>query len=150
MIGLCCWYSSAVGYFNTEDSISSQFFEEFRERKSNILQTELWVIYIGLQLAWSHGAEVLQIQYDSKQVIQLIQDASKNSKALPLIRAIHDLCKQGWMTEFHWTSREGNKPADILAKMTNISDYNTITFATLPVELLPTLAKDSTVSSNMS
>ncbi|KAK9025445.1 hypothetical protein V6N11_038312 [Hibiscus sabdariffa] len=117
--------------------------------KSNILQTELWAIYIGLQLAWSHGAEVLQIQSDSKQAIQLIQDFFEISKALPLIRAINEIRKQGWMTEFHWTSRKGNKPADILAKMANISDYNTITFATPPVELLQVLAKDSTAPSNM-
>ncbi|KAK9030158.1 hypothetical protein V6N11_031589 [Hibiscus sabdariffa] len=132
-----CWQHPEPGWLclNVDGSVSSS--------------SELWAIYIGLQLAWSHGAEVLQIQSDSKQAIQLIQDFFKISKALPLIRAINEIRKQGWMTEFHWTSREGNKPADILVKMANISDYNTITFATPPVELLQVLAKDSTAPSNM-
>ncbi|KAK9005733.1 hypothetical protein V6N11_043155 [Hibiscus sabdariffa] len=41
---------------------------------SNVLRSKLWAIFNGLQVAWSHGIKILQVQSDSKQAIELICD----------------------------------------------------------------------------
>ncbi|KAE8715696.1 hypothetical protein F3Y22_tig00110160pilonHSYRG00138 [Hibiscus syriacus] len=64
------------------------------------LQAKLWAIYIGLQLAWTHGFDLLQIQSNSLQAIKLLNEANLDRDLFPLVRAISSLCCRSWYTEF--------------------------------------------------
>ncbi|KAE8664737.1 hypothetical protein F3Y22_tig00112738pilonHSYRG00210 [Hibiscus syriacus] len=66
------------------------------------LQAELWAIYIGLQLAWIHSFDLLQIQSDSLQAIKLLNEANLNRDLFPLVRVISSLWCRSWYTEFFW------------------------------------------------
>ncbi|KAE8735646.1 hypothetical protein F3Y22_tig00000340pilonHSYRG00999 [Hibiscus syriacus] len=79
------------------------------------LQVELWAIYIGLQVALHYSVELLQIQSDSIQAIQLLNNPTSASASLPLVRAISSLRWRRWYTDFLWTPREGNMVTDGMA-----------------------------------
>ncbi|XP_039039774.1 uncharacterized protein LOC120177842 [Hibiscus syriacus] len=60
------------------------------------IQVELWAIYIGLHVAWSHGFELLQVQSDNFQIIRFLSDNKMDCVSLPLVRAILSLSRRSW------------------------------------------------------
>ncbi|KAK8996288.1 hypothetical protein V6N11_076528 [Hibiscus sabdariffa] len=56
---------------------------------TNSLHAELWSLYVGLQLAWDHGVNFLQVQTDCKQVLELLRDPHVESCSISLVRNIH-------------------------------------------------------------
>ncbi|KAK8530864.1 hypothetical protein V6N12_013364 [Hibiscus sabdariffa] len=106
------------------------------------LQAELWAILLGLQLAWDNGFERLLIQSDSKNAIKRLTSMQVLFDPCSLIRAIVRMCHQGWATEFQWIPRDDNKPADMLAKLDNLPNYEITIFSQPPESLLPFLDFD--------
>ncbi|GMJ13731.1 hypothetical protein like AT4G29090 [Hibiscus trionum] len=80
------------------------------------LHAELWAIYNGLQLAWSHCYDMVQIQSDCAEAVRLINASLADGTPGPLIRAINKLRRQNWATKVLWVPRETNRVADMLAK----------------------------------
>ncbi|KAK9046574.1 hypothetical protein V6N11_052459 [Hibiscus sabdariffa] len=106
------------------------------------LQTELWGILLGLQLAWDNGFERFLIQSDSKEAIKRLVSTQASSDPCSLVRTIDRMCHRGWATEFRWIPREGNKPADMLSKFDNLPNYGVTIFSQPPEALLPLLDFD--------
>ncbi|KAK8558537.1 hypothetical protein V6N12_041839 [Hibiscus sabdariffa] len=106
------------------------------------LQAELWAILLGLQLAWDNGFERLLIQSDSKNAVKRLTSMQALFDPCSLIRAIVRNCHRGWATEFQWIPRDGNKPADMLAKLDNLPNYEITIFSQPPESLLPFLDFD--------
>ncbi|KAK9044905.1 hypothetical protein V6N11_058796 [Hibiscus sabdariffa] len=64
------------------------------------LQAELWSILVGLQLAWSMGISLLQVQSDSSVVVCLVLDPMASTSTSPLVRAIAMLSNRDWSITF--------------------------------------------------
>ncbi|KAE8725926.1 hypothetical protein F3Y22_tig00008013pilonHSYRG00235 [Hibiscus syriacus] len=65
---------------------------------STPLQTELWGIFIGLQVAWSLGVEFLQVQVDNSEAVNLVNDLNAERSRFPLVRSFADLRNHCWAT----------------------------------------------------
>ncbi|KAK8503516.1 hypothetical protein V6N12_066203 [Hibiscus sabdariffa] len=63
------------------------------------LQTELWEILLGLQLAWENGFERLLIQSDNREAIKRVSASTTSSDPCSLVRSIAALRYRGWTTE---------------------------------------------------
>ncbi|KAE8724718.1 hypothetical protein F3Y22_tig00009942pilonHSYRG00148 [Hibiscus syriacus] len=109
---------------------------------AQLLQTELWAIYIGLQVAWEQGFELLLIQTDSLQAVHLLEAKNALSSSLFLVRAIDKLRRKAWITNIQWTPRRNNAPADALAKLAVSSDHSTTIYREPPTALLRLLDID--------
>ncbi|KAK9035017.1 hypothetical protein V6N11_077068 [Hibiscus sabdariffa] len=106
------------------------------------LQTELWGIFLGLQLAWENGFERLLIQFNSKEAIKRLTSMQASSDPCSLVRAIARIRHRGWATEIQWIPHEGNKPTNMLAKLDNLPNYDVTIFSPPPESLLPLLDFD--------
>ncbi|KAE8666974.1 hypothetical protein F3Y22_tig00112471pilonHSYRG00107 [Hibiscus syriacus] len=104
------------------------------------LMVELWSIYIGLQVTWSFGTELVQIQADNKQVVHLILDL--NVGYIPLARDIIKLCSRSWYTDFCWILHEENMVANVMTKLECPNDYLLRTFLSVPSEVHLLLTRD--------
>ncbi|KAL4282284.1 hypothetical protein GQ457_03G032640 [Hibiscus cannabinus] len=82
----------------------------------SILQTELWAIFIGLQIAWEQNFLFVTVQSDSMEAVNLLKKSQTSPSSLPLVRAIENLRKRSWELSIHWTPRQGNNVADALAR----------------------------------
>ncbi|KAK8494403.1 hypothetical protein V6N12_002352 [Hibiscus sabdariffa] len=58
------------------------------------LHSELWSLYMSLQLAWDHGVTFLQVQTDCKRVLELLHDPNVESCSISLVRSIHQFWGQ--------------------------------------------------------
>ncbi|KAK8572182.1 hypothetical protein V6N12_028243 [Hibiscus sabdariffa] len=110
------------------------------------LQAELWGILLGLQLAWENGFERLLIQSDNREAIKRLNASTASSDPCSLVRSIAALRSRGWPTETQWIPREGNKPADMLAKLDNLPCFTVTVFSQPPEHLLSLLDFDQLAS----
>ncbi|KAK8561944.1 hypothetical protein V6N12_048999 [Hibiscus sabdariffa] len=60
-----------------------------------------------------------------------------------LVRAIAKLRQKCWMTDIIWVPRDGNRAADILAKLTDASALDMLRLLTPPRRLIPLLQNDA-------
>ncbi|KAL4377731.1 hypothetical protein GQ457_02G020530 [Hibiscus cannabinus] len=110
---------------------------------TNSLHAELWSLLVGLQLAWAHGVDLLQVQTDCRKVIQLLQEPHVDSYSISLVHSIRQLWRKAWFIDIIWTSRSGNNVADKLVKLADLSSFDTTFFSSPPAELLDILASDN-------
>ncbi|KAK8985639.1 hypothetical protein V6N11_068887 [Hibiscus sabdariffa] len=109
----------------------------------NSLHVELWAIFTGLEFAWEHGIEILQVQSDCKEAVQMLNAIHAVSCPFPLVRAIAKLCQRGWVVDITWIARDGNRAADALAKSADSSDLTVVHLNSPPTFLLPLLLHDA-------
>jgi len=68
------------------------------------LCAEMWGMYLGMQLAWRQGFHNLQVESDSKTLVDMITRKVKfNGNPPTLIRRIQDLLKLNWQVHFNHT-----------------------------------------------
>ncbi|KAE8732268.1 hypothetical protein F3Y22_tig00002237pilonHSYRG01270 [Hibiscus syriacus] len=106
------------------------------------LQAELWDIYIGLQLAWIHRFDLLQIHSDSLQAIKLLNEANLDRDLFSLVRVISSLCCRSWYTEFLWVPHEGNMSANGMVKLPIVQNEELLSFPTAPATIVSLLERD--------
>ncbi|CAJ2648154.1 unnamed protein product [Trifolium pratense] len=101
------------------------------------LCAEMWGMYLGMQLAWRHNFHHLQVESDSKSLIDMITGKVKINGSPPtLIRRIQKLLKLNWQVHFNHTLREGNRSADWLANFSfSLDSFNTHVMETPPSEI---------------
>ncbi|GAU42748.1 hypothetical protein TSUD_77850 [Trifolium subterraneum] len=77
------------------------------------LSAEMWGMYLGMQLAWRQGFHLLQVESDSKTLVDMITGKVKiNGNPPTLVVRIQELLKLNWQVFFNHTWREGNRSAD--------------------------------------
>ena len=79
---------------------------------------ELVVVRQGLMLAWNKGVKFLQLELDSKVVLNWLTNKNINypTNMLPLICDCRNLLDRGWEVHVHHVYHEANGCADALAK----------------------------------
>ncbi|KAJ1402686.1 Ribonuclease H domain [Sesbania bispinosa] len=84
----------------------------------NALEAELLAVLSALQFAWSQGWRNLILESDSMEVVTLwsLDAGSSFHQHLGLIQAISSFRSRAWTVEFTHVYREGNQPADLLAR----------------------------------
>ncbi|CAJ2653897.1 unnamed protein product [Trifolium pratense] len=90
------------------------------------LSAEMWGMYLGMKLAWSQGFHHLEVESDSKSLVDMITRKVKSNGNPPtLVRRIQELLKLNWQVHFNHTWREGNRSADWLANFSfSLDSFN--------------------------
>ncbi|KAK9032604.1 hypothetical protein V6N11_056864 [Hibiscus sabdariffa] len=110
---------------------------------TNSLHAELWAIHDGLVFAWSLGINQIQLQSDNLLAVNLLKSQDATSSSFSLVRAIATLLHCAWLVDMSWIPREGNNPADWLAKKALGSSYCPLILDSPPPDLLPLLSTDA-------
>jgi ribonuclease HI len=80
------------------------------------LHAEMWGMYIGVDMARRQGITHLQVESDSKVLVDMVTGKCNINGNVPtLIRRIRDLKNMSWQVQINHIWREGNKSADWLA-----------------------------------
>jgi ribonuclease HI len=80
------------------------------------LHAEMWGMYIGMDLARRQGITHLQVESDSKVLVDMVTgNCNVNGNIPTLIKRIRYLKNMNWHVQFNHTWREGNRSADWLA-----------------------------------
>ncbi|CAN1266419.1 Putative ribonuclease H protein At1g65750 [Linum perenne] len=71
---------------------------------------------LGLEMAWSKGCRLVELQLDSRAAISLLLQNGEPSHQHALeVLAFQELCRRDWTVRVRHTYREGKKVADFLA-----------------------------------
>ncbi|KAK8994730.1 hypothetical protein V6N11_045803 [Hibiscus sabdariffa] len=65
----------------------------------------------------------------NREAIKRLNASTASSDPCSLVRSIAALRSRGWATETQWIPREGNKPADMLAKLDNLPCFTVTVFS---------------------
>jgi ribonuclease HI len=108
------------------------------------LHAEMWGMYIGMDLARRQGITHLQVESDSKVLVDMVTgNCNTNGNISTLIRRIRDLKNMNWQVQINHTWREGNKSADWLANFSfNFNSFDLHVMETLARELQSLLFYD--------
>jgi ribonuclease HI len=108
------------------------------------LSAEMWGMYLGMQLAWRQGFHHLQVESDSKSLVDMITGKVKfNGNPPTLVRRIGELIKLNWQVQFNHTCREGNISADWMANFSfSLNSFNIHVMETPPNEVSNLLFAD--------
>ncbi|XVE64144.1 hypothetical protein DITRI_Ditri07aG0078100 [Diplodiscus trichospermus] len=83
-----------------------------------VIRAELWGLLKGVELAWNIGIRNLQVEVDSKEVIQAIEENMDTVRISPsLISGIKEMMRREWVVSLRHAYRETNQAADSLAKL---------------------------------
>ena len=75
--------------------------------------SEMWGMYLGLEVSWRDGISQLCVESESKLLIDMITNNCKMNGTTPvLIRRIQNILNRNWWIQVHHTLREGNKSVD--------------------------------------
>lgn len=85
-------------------------------RVNNAFETELQALIIAMQHCWSQGHKKVIFESDCRKMINVLNQQGLHFDGYNWFREINWWRKQFHDIKFTWTSREGNKIADILAK----------------------------------
>ncbi|KAK8589616.1 hypothetical protein V6N12_024010 [Hibiscus sabdariffa] len=110
---------------------------------ANSLHAELWSLHVGLQLAWDHEVDFLQVQIDCKHVLQLLQDPYVESYSIFLVRNIHQFWRWTWFIDLIWILCSGNKVADKRPRLANHSSFDLSFISTSHAALCDVLIADN-------
>ncbi|GAU41583.1 hypothetical protein TSUD_271920 [Trifolium subterraneum] len=108
------------------------------------LSAEMWGMYLGMQLAWRNGFHHLQVESDSKILVDMIMGNVKiNGKPPILVCRIQELLKLNWQVQFKHIWREGNRSADWLANFSfSLNSFQIHVMETPPSGILNLLFDD--------
>ncbi|KAL4318563.1 hypothetical protein GQ457_18G005180 [Hibiscus cannabinus] len=109
---------------------------------TNSLHAELWAIHDGLVFAWALGINQIHLQSDNLLAVNLLKSQDATSSSFSLVRAIATLLHRAWLVDMSWIPREGNNPADWLAKKALGSSCRPLILDSPPPDLLPLLSTD--------
>ncbi|PNX95042.1 ribonuclease H [Trifolium pratense] len=109
------------------------------------LHAEMWGMYIGMDLARRQGITHLQVESDSKVLVEMVTGNYNDNRNIPtLVRRIRDLTNLNWHVQINHTWREGNKSADWLANYSlTLNSFDLHVLETPPREFQSLLFYDS-------
>jgi ribonuclease HI len=88
------------------------------------LHIEMWGMYIGMDLSRRQGITRLQVEGDSKVLVDMAtRNCNASTNILTLIRRICDLKNMSWQFQINYTWREGNRSADWLVNVSFNLNY---------------------------
>ncbi|GAU44764.1 hypothetical protein TSUD_246570 [Trifolium subterraneum] len=101
------------------------------------LQAEMWGMYIGMNLARRQGITHLQVESDSKMLVDMVTGNCNVNENIPtLIKCIRSLKNMNWHVQFNHKWREGNRSVDWLANFDlTLSSFDLQVLGSLPREL---------------
>ncbi|KAE8725849.1 hypothetical protein F3Y22_tig00008013pilonHSYRG00071 [Hibiscus syriacus] len=107
----------------------------------SIVQSELWGVLLGLELAWNHVSVQSFYRLIGSDAFELITSAKADSH-LTLVRRIFEFLNRAWQVDFCLIKREANMAADFLAKFPGCADGVLRVFDTAPPAMIGILERD--------
>ncbi|KAL4271544.1 hypothetical protein GQ457_13G010060 [Hibiscus cannabinus] len=80
-------------------------------------EAELWGVYEGLTTAWSLGYPWVIVEMDCRDAYDMLVHGNPRHLRSSLLPGILELQQRCWEIQFRFTCREGNIPADIMARL---------------------------------
>lgn len=84
--------------------------------KGSALNSELWAILLGLQVAKDRGIDIVILESDCKVGVDLINESLDGAPSTTIIRQIKEATKGFVKVKFQFIIREDNRLANCLAK----------------------------------
>ncbi|XP_045831229.1 uncharacterized protein LOC123922567 [Trifolium pratense] len=105
----------------------------------------MWGMYIGMNLARRQGITHLQVESDSKVLVEMVTgNCNVNDNIPTLVRRIRDLTNMNWHVQINHTWHEGNKSAYRLANYSlTLNSFDLHVLETPPTKLQSLLFYDS-------
>ncbi|BFG28792.1 hypothetical protein CerSpe_150660 [Prunus speciosa] len=108
-----------------------------------VLEVELWGIYLGLKIAWDIGCSAVVLESDSAIAVHLL---NKNVEDLHPLAAMlwgcQDYINKNWVCSIHHVYRECNMVADRLAELGSCLELGLSTFHDPPDSIRSLLSED--------
>lgn len=95
------------------------------------LNSELWAILLGLQVAQVRGFARVILESDCKVAVDLILESLEGAPSTTIVRRIKETTRNFERVKFQFISREGNRLADWLAK-TGANDTTNLQIMEVP------------------
>ncbi|PNX80630.1 receptor-like kinase [Trifolium pratense] len=108
------------------------------------LQSKMWGMYLGLDLARQQGIRQLHVESDSKVLIDMVTKKNKFNGNIPtLVHRIRQLLKLNWQVHLSHTWREEKRSADWLANFSYSLSFFNVHFLESPPRELQSLLFDN-------
>ncbi|KAK8598510.1 hypothetical protein V6N13_094479 [Hibiscus sabdariffa] len=115
--------ASCEGVLRDHEGNWIQGFTKFIGRCS-VVETELWGIATGMELAWLFGCWNLIVESDSADALRMLQRRSPKNGPFTITNHLFQLCNKDWRTEFSKVARRNNGVADGLAKLASDASFD--------------------------
>lgn len=134
--------AGAGGLIRDERGTWTSWFSRF-VGSTNSLITELWAVREGLQLAKRLNIQNLVVELDALVVVNLLNGLNVNEFLTPIVLDCREILQGFREARVQHSFREGNRVADLLAKMGRHLTSGMIIFDVPPRELLLPLMYDA-------
>ena len=112
-------------------------------RRCSAPLAELWGVYYGLVIAWEKGISRLELEVDSKMVVEFLTTWIGNANRLSfLVRLCHGFLTRDWLVRIVHVYREANHLADGLANLAFSLPFGFHRFDIAPLEVVTLLRED--------
>ncbi|CAL2248695.1 unnamed protein product [Prunus armeniaca] len=103
-----------------------------------VLEAELWGIYLGLKLAWDIGCSAVVLESDSATAVHLLNKNVEDLHHLAtMLWGCKDYINKNWICSIHHVYRECNMVANKLAELGSCLSWVCQLFRTLLIVLGP-------------
>ena len=104
---------------------------------------ELWGVYYGLVVAWEKGIRRLEVEVDSKVVVESLTIGIGDTHPLSfLVRLCHGFLSRDWLVRIVHVYREANCLADGLVNLAFSLPFGFYRLDNAPIEVVDVLQED--------
>ena len=104
---------------------------------------ELWGVYYGLVVAWEKGIRRLEVETDSKVVVEFLTTGIGDTHPLFFpVRVCHGFLSRNWLVRIVHVYREANCLADGLANLAFSLPFGFHRLDNAPIEVVDVLQED--------
>ena len=104
---------------------------------------ELWGVYYGLVIAWEKGISRLEVEVDSKMVVEFLTMGIGETHPLSfLVRLCHGFLTRDWLVRILHVYREANHLADGLTHLAFSFPFGFHRLDTAPLDVFSLLRED--------
>ncbi|CAL8992017.1 unnamed protein product, partial [Prunus brigantina] len=108
-----------------------------------VLEAELWGIYLGLKLAWDIGCSAVVFESDSATAVHLLNKNVEDLHHLAtMLWGCKDYINKNWVCSIHHVYRECNMVGDKLAELGSCLELGLSTFQDPPDSIRSFLSED--------
>ncbi|XP_004301685.1 PREDICTED: putative ribonuclease H protein At1g65750-like [Fragaria vesca subsp. vesca] len=108
-----------------------------------VLEAELWGLLKGMEMAWQHGCNSLEVEVDSLVAVKLVLSVIDHLHPLySLIANCQEFLSRNWNVSLIHVYRESNSVADLLASIGHGYEPRCRFFSSPPNDVIPLLEAD--------
>ncbi|KAL4281492.1 hypothetical protein GQ457_03G010450 [Hibiscus cannabinus] len=111
----------------------------------SVIMAELWATHDGLLHAWRLGYRKVELESDSRQVVDILKCDSLDLIDSAVVTLVHELLRRQWEVRIRHVRREANSVADKLAKLMRGQPRSETLYVDPPAEVSEAFLQDQLV-----